>query len=196
MGGANRLRTGRARPWIALAVALSRLDTATVAATSALAGTPTTITILYYPTSPIVANSVASFTAKVEPSVAGRTVDWLVNGAVAATDLTNPNGVSQFSLAFGPGGQEIKAILEGGPDYDRSDSRGVLITVTPDPTMAPDMFSFDQVDHPVMTFEGSDVVVSVNRLASSPTRLEFSASSLSGETVMRVRVAAPSGSAL
>jgi hypothetical protein len=128
--------------------------------------------------------------------VAGRAVDWLINGAVATTDLTNPNGVSQVSFAFGPGGQEIKAVLEAGPDYDRSESTAVLITVTPDPTMAPDLFSFDQVDHPLTTIEGSDVVVSINRGASGPSRLEFSASSLLGDTVMRVRLAAPSGSAL
>jgi hypothetical protein len=196
MGGANRLRTGPSPLLAVLTLSLLLLATTSIGATSVLAGTPTTTTILYYPTSPIVANASANFTAKVQPSVAGRTVDWLINGALAATDLTNPNGVSQVSFAFGPGGQEIKAILEAGPDYDRSESTAVLITVTPDPTMALDLFSFDQVDHPVTTLEGSDVVVSINRASSGPSRLEFSASSLSGDTVMRVRLAAPNGSAL
>lgn len=196
MDGASRLRTGSSRIVFATALSLSLLAFPSFGATSVLASTGTTITILSYPTSPIVANSPAGFTAKVAPIAAGRTVDWLINGAVAATGLTNPNGVSQVSLAFGPGGQEIKAILEAGPDYDRSESTAVLITVTPDPSMAPDVFSWDQVDHPVTTIKGADVVVSVNRGSSGPSRLEFSASNLLGDTVLRIRLAAPSGSSL
>jgi hypothetical protein len=101
---------------------------------AALAASPTTTRILYTPPSSIAVGTPAAFTGKIEPDVADLTVSWYVDGVVATTDLTNPNGVSQVSLTFGVGVHEIKAVLEPSADWDGSESDVFTLTVTPAPT--------------------------------------------------------------
>src|SRR6478752_6621611 len=130
-----------------------------LAAPSAAGAVDVSIQILYAPTSPLVANASEQFTAKVDPYMANATVEWRVNGVLFATDLTNPNGVSQVSFQFGPGGYGVVATLVGTDEYDYAFSETVELQVDPDPGMLPDRFSWSGQGGPVKTASGDDVQV-------------------------------------
>ena len=130
-----RRRPSRTLLTLAMAVALVL---PALAAPSAVGAVDVSIQILYAPTSPVVANASEQFTAKVDPYMANATVEWRVNGVLFATDLTNPNGVSQVSFQFGPGGYGVVATLVGTDDYDYAFSETVELQVDPDPDMLPD----------------------------------------------------------
>ena len=107
MGG----RVGRriARALVALAAVLVVAPAVLV---TPAAATGTTVSIISSPSGPIVANSLATFQAHIEPFASSRTISWYVNGGLAGQSLTNGNGNASIGLTFGAGGYGVKAVLE------------------------------------------------------------------------------------
>src|SRR6478672_5860105 len=165
-------------------------------APSVSAATGTTVTILYAPTSPIVANTTASFTAHITPFAAGRTISWYVNGGLAGQGTTNANGIASIGLTFGPGGYGITAVLEPVNNIDRAQSDEFLLMVTPDPARLPDMFSVDRLEHPTIGAKGETAQISVNRSTLTDRSMWITANNTATGDSLNLMLEVPLGSAL
>jgi hypothetical protein len=163
---------------------------------SVSATTGTSVSILYAPTSPIVANSTGSFTAHITPYAAGRTISWYVNGGLAGQSTTNPNGIASIGLTFGAGGYGIIAVLEPVNDLDRAQSDQFLLMVTADPSRLPDMFSVERLEHPTIGADGSAARISIDRTGVTATSMWITATDTATGDDLNLVLQAPPGSTL
>lgn len=158
--------------------------------------TGTSVTILYAPASPIVANTPAAFTAHITPFAAGRTISWYVNGGLAGQSTTNSNGIAAIGLTFGSGGYGIKAVLEPVAGLDRAESDEYLLAVTQDPSRLPDRFFAEQLEHPTLATQGAAAQISLNRAAVSMTSMWITATNTDTNQALNLVLQAPAGSTL
>ena len=189
---------GVSRRTIAIGVAtlLVAAQSLVVAVAGVSAATGTTIAILYAPTSPIVANTTASFTAHITPYAAGRTVSWYVNGGLAGQSVTNPNGIVSIGLTFGAGGYGITAVLEPVDNVDRAQSDEFILMVTPDPSRLPDTFSVEWLQHPTIGAEGNTAQFSLVRAGATGSSLHITANDTASNDTLNLVLQAPPGSPL
>jgi hypothetical protein len=152
---------GGRRRYLAIVAASLLIAVQSLTTGAVLAATATTTRILYTPTSPIAVGTPANFTAQINPIATDRTVSWYVDGTVAATDLTNPNGISQVSLTVGVGVHEIKAVLEPGVSWDGSESDPYSLTVTPTSEPIPTTLSIETSPNPAWVGETVTITFTV-----------------------------------
>jgi hypothetical protein len=199
MGRSSTIGDGRTfKHWRSrAAIVASGLLIAQIFAVSTVhAATGTSVTILYAPTSPIVANTTASFTAHITPFAAGRTISWYVSGGLAGQTRTNANGIASTQLTFGPGGYGIWAVLEPVDNLDRAQSDLFELMVTPDPARLPDKFTVEWLEHPTIGAEGNAAQVSLDRASVTTTRMEITAIDTASGDTLHLRLQPPPGSTL
>jgi hypothetical protein len=155
----------------------------------------TTVDIIYAPSSPIVANSPASFMAHISPFASGRTISWYVNGGLAGQSITNPNGNAAIELTFGAGGYGIKAVLEPIGGADRAESNEFLLMVTQDPGRLADWFFLEWLEHPTIGAKGDNAQIAIGRGATD-TWMSITAIDTATNATLNLELRAPTGSTL
>ena len=189
------LQRGRSRS-LAVSAALVLLVVQALGVSSVSATSGTTVTILYAPTSPIVANTTASFTAHITPYAARRTISWYVNGGLEGQTTTNPNGITSIGLTFGAGGYGIIAVLEPVDGLDRAQSDQFLLMVTPDPARLPDMFSVERPEHPTIRAEGTAAQIALDGTGVTDSSMWITATDTATGDPLNLQLKAPPGSTL